>query len=299
MWWRAAALDRCRRWRQGKSQLHRRHKLRKNSSVRSIAARVSMEMSTERGQDPSRPGQGSHACCARRRSSETVVRCSCFSGALAPNKRVARTVTRWFLTSRRQSRKSTPVPNLTSRRSPSVRVRAGHRSSLLAPRRPRPWNALAARTLSPAHAAGRFPSSLRRLDAGPRALFLRAFCTVIVNHYRKSQCILITLHLHSISATRLPATYIAVPGGFTTAIAFNNAVNPDRVITPLVPPSFCRRDAAMIQSSILRLPALNALRAMDPNSSPLRGQASAKRMIPSSYGNSTTESAVGGESAEK
>ena len=46
--------------------------------------------------------QGSHACCTGRSSSETVVRCCGFSGALEPNKRVERTVTRWFLTSRRQ-----------------------------------------------------------------------------------------------------------------------------------------------------------------------------------------------------
>lgn len=56
----------------------------------------------QRGQDARMPGQGSHACCARRSSSETVVRCCCFSGALEPNEWVARTVTRRFLTSRRQ-----------------------------------------------------------------------------------------------------------------------------------------------------------------------------------------------------
>jgi hypothetical protein len=39
----------------------------------------------------------------------------------------------------------------------------------------------------------------------PEHCALRPYCTVIVNDYRKSQCILITLHLHSILAIRLTA----------------------------------------------------------------------------------------------
>lgn len=108
VWWRVAALVRCRRRREAKSQLHRHTNSARTAAFAQWQPTARVEMERQRG--ARMPGQGSHACCARRSAAETVVRCCSFSGALEPNKRVARTVTRRFLTSRRQDQNCAEPP---------------------------------------------------------------------------------------------------------------------------------------------------------------------------------------------
>lgn len=148
--WRAA-LDRCRRRREGKSQSHRRYELHKSSSVHSIAMHIEIEIQ----RSTRMPEQGSHACCAGRSSSETVVRCCCFSGALGPNKRVERTVTRWFLTSRRQDQFCAELSIHGAARALSVRHQHRKVVGLWRSGFGMAWNAFAGRRSCPIHAAAR------------------------------------------------------------------------------------------------------------------------------------------------
>lgn len=134
------------------------------------------------------------------------------------------------------------------------------------------WHGMHSRAApQPSTAAGSFSPALasvcRSQSTAPSALL----------HRDGEQLLQITMYLDnasfdSIPATRLTAT-LQYHVGSTTATVLRTAASPVQELHHiLIDPSH----AAMIRQHILRLPALNALRAMDPNPLPLHGQASAK-----------------------
>lgn len=83
----------------------------------------------------------------------------------------------------------------------------------------------------------------------PEHCVLRPYCTVIVNDYRKSQCILITLHLHSIPAAFLRPTLQYHVGSITAIVLKVALSNNQKSRHFLLHPPTCSHDSAMQSSS--------------------------------------------------